>query len=299
MVGTLCCPNDGSELPSIPTGTSGVHCCYCPSCKAVFAFIADPTSSRYVAAYTWNADTRRWLLSNEWETNSETLAEPVVSTLPGQWIAGSSLAMVDYVDVPEMAMAFARKKRLLCCAVVRRFWSRLTDERLRKCVEVAENFTDGLVTSHEMGSAFSEFHDAAMEGPRFNDTEGPPTVAAVYYAAFVNALPRECLVAAARIDPGQTSESAHIGLLRDIFGPLPFRPITTNPLLLTAPVLALAQAVYNDRKLPEGTLDDHKLLVLADAVEEAGGRGEILEHLRSEGPHVRGCWAVDLLLGKS
>ena len=42
-----------------------------------------------------------------------------------------------------------------------------------------------------------------------------------------------------------------------------------------------------------------RLAVLFDALEEAGcDDAEILNHLRSPGPHVRGCWAVDLLLGK-
>jgi hypothetical protein len=44
-------------------------------------------------------------------------------------------------------------------------------------------------------------------------------------------------------------------------------------------------------------LDEANLAVLADALEEAGcTNGEILEHLRKPGPHVRGCWAVDLVL---
>jgi hypothetical protein len=45
--------------------------------------------------------------------------------------------------------------------------------------------------------------------------------------------------------------------------------------------------------------DPQRLAVLADALEEAGcNDAEILTHLRSPGPHVRGCWALDLILGK-
>src|SRR5688572_16857480 len=43
--------------------------------------------------------------------------------------------------------------------------------------------------------------------------------------------------------------------------------------------------------------DPHRLSVLADALEEAGATGELVAHLRSPGPHVRGCWALDLVLG--
>jgi hypothetical protein len=55
----------------------------------------------------------------------------------------------------------------------------------------------------------------------------------------------------------------------------------------------MAQAIYDGR-----TFD--QLPILADALEEAGcHNSDVLAHCRSEGPHVRGCWVVDLLLGKS
>ncbi len=39
--------------------------------------------------------------------------------------------------------------------------------------------------------------------------------------------------------------------------------------------------------------------VLADALEDAGcADADILAHCRGHGPHVRGCWVVDLVLGK-
>jgi hypothetical protein len=65
-------------------------------------------------------------------------------------------------------------------------------------------------------------------------------------------------------------------------------------------VVALAQAAYDQRELPAGHLDRARLAILADALEEAGCTDQtILGHLRGPGPHVRGCWAVDLILGKS
>jgi hypothetical protein len=65
-------------------------------------------------------------------------------------------------------------------------------------------------------------------------------------------------------------------------------------------VLALAQATYDGRTLPAGTLEPDRLAVLADALEDAGCTdAAILGHLRGPGPHVRGCWALDLILGKS
>ena len=65
-------------------------------------------------------------------------------------------------------------------------------------------------------------------------------------------------------------------------------------------MLSLAQAAYDNRNLPAGTLEYARLLVLADALEEAGcDNADILNHLREPGEHVRGCWCVDLLLVKS
>jgi hypothetical protein len=83
--------------------------------------------------------------------------------------------------------------------------------------------------------------------------------------------------------------------LRCIFGN-PFRPSSIDPTVLTwngGTVPRMAQSIYDGR-----TFD--QLPILADALEEAGcDNADILAHCRSEGPHVRGCWVVDLLLGKT
>jgi hypothetical protein len=87
-------------------------------------------------------------------------------------------------------------------------------------------------------------------------------------------------------------------LLREVTGN-PFRTGTFEPNWRTATILALADTAYSERHLPSGHLDPARLAVLSDALEEAGCTdADILSHLRSPGPHVRGCWAVDLILGK-
>jgi hypothetical protein len=91
-------------------------------------------------------------------------------------------------------------------------------------------------------------------------------------------------------------------LIRDIFGN-PFRLLPPLPPAVLAwnehTIIRLAEAIYEDRKLPEGTLDNSRLAILADAMLDAGSDDEaLIQHCRSEGPHVRGCWAVDLILGK-
>jgi len=82
-----------------------------------------------------------------------------------------------------------------------------------------------------------------------------------------------------------------VDLLHDIFCN-PFRPINLSPAWLTTKVVELAQQIYDERAFD-------RLPTLANALEEAGCTNpEILSHCRGPGPHVRGCWVVDLLLGK-
>jgi hypothetical protein len=94
---------------------------------------------------------------------------------------------------------------------------------------------------------------------------------------------------------GQETEAeirrAIANLLRDIFGN-PFRPVTIDPAWRTPVVTAIAHTVYDERRVSD-------LPVLADALEDAGCSGsDLLAHLRGPGPHVRGCWALDKLLGR-
>ena len=79
--------------------------------------------------------------------------------------------------------------------------------------------------------------------------------------------------------------------MRCIFGN-PFRPVTFDPIWRTATVTSLAQAIYDERAFD-------RLPILADALEDAGCTcAEMLEHCRQPSQHARGCWVVDLLLGK-
>ena len=80
-------------------------------------------------------------------------------------------------------------------------------------------------------------------------------------------------------------------IFREVFGN-PFRPVTTDPSWLTETVVSLATGIYAERAFD-------RMPILADALEEAGcDHTDILTHCRGDGPHVRGCWVVDLLLGK-
>ena len=90
-----------------------------------------------------------------------------------------------------------------------------------------------------------------------------------------------------------------VGILLDIFGD-PFRPVSLDPTRVTDIMRGLAQTIYEDRTLPSGYFDNRRMCMLADALEESGDdNADILKHCRGPGPHVRGCWVVDWLLGKS
>ena len=80
-------------------------------------------------------------------------------------------------------------------------------------------------------------------------------------------------------------------LIRDVFGN-PFRPVSRDPSWLTSDVVALANGLEADRAFD-------RLPILADALEDAGcDSAEVLTHCRGPGPHVPGCWVVDLVLGR-
>jgi hypothetical protein len=80
-----------------------------------------------------------------------------------------------------------------------------------------------------------------------------------------------------------------VALARCVFGN-PFRSTVVEPTWLSSAVVGVAAGIYEERAFQQ-------LPILADALEEAGCADEdILRHCRNPGPHVRGCWVVDLVL---
>ena len=88
-------------------------------------------------------------------------------------------------------------------------------------------------------------------------------------------------------------------LVREIFGN-PFQRVRIDPVWLSSNngrIPKMAQEIYLDRDSQSGHLDNQRLSILADALEEAGCADDsVLSHLRQSGPHVVGCWVLDLLL---
>jgi hypothetical protein len=207
----------------------------------------------------------------------------------------------------------ARKLRLFGCACVRQVWRLLPDEPSQRAVVAAEEFADGRRLRRQLAPAREAVRLAgrlASPGPEMlrkaaraallqsavnaaNDTAGYVRLAVRWEAG------DEPSWRAA----GAEAKMTQSHLLRDLFGPLPFRAVTIDPAWLIwndGTVKKLAEAAYEERSLPEGTLDQDRLAVLVDALEEAGVNDTLLlEHLRGPGPHVRGCFALDAILGKT
>ena len=81
------------------------------------------------------------------------------------------------------------------------------------------------------------------------------------------------------------------GLVWDVAGN-PFRPAELDPHWRTGTAVSIARGMYEAH-------DFSAMPILADALQDAGCDGEaVLAHCREPGVHVRGCWVVDLVLGK-
>jgi hypothetical protein len=191
--------------------------------------------------------------------------------------------------------ASERKMRLFACACCRRIWGVLEHPLGREAVEVAERYADRKETKKELSAAT---YAAAFAGADFGSINGLAVLAALSASADEDRALDAAGVAACAAPDDADERIAQCGLFRDIAGN-PFRPVSLDPAWRTPTVRALAQAAYEERILPAGTLDPTRLAVLSDALEETGcDNADILSHLRGPGPHVRGCWVVDAILGK-
>jgi hypothetical protein len=120
---------------------------------------------------------------------------------------------------------------------------------------------------------FLEASEVARQGGQ------PAPATGGYYTQF-----RSCREAAAQAD-----------LFRDLF----VNPTTSAPAVDRAWLAWNGRTVVQLARAVDKTQEWERLLVLADALEDAGcSDAEILSHLRNPGPHVRGCWVIDLLLGR-
>ncbi len=217
--------------------------------------------------------------------------------------------------------ASPRKLRLFQVACVRRVWQYVTDPGSRTLVELVERAADGPAPEAEIRALPYDWltDDCGGPGPAERHAYmvaghvGYSLISPLHFSAeFPSDDWRDALSAAdgtatvvaeaAELPDGeehlpayqalQAKEgTAQADLLRDLFGN-PFRPLAFDSRWRTADVLGLARGIYEDRAF-------ERLPLLADALMDAGCDSEdTLSHCRGPGPHVRGCWVVDLVLGE-
>jgi hypothetical protein len=215
--------------------------------------------------------------------------------------------MVEFLICREGG-ADERKLRLFVVACARGAWEAIEDPRSFAILEVAERHADGLATQEEWDAACGAARagmgageaclyaaspraaDAALLVTHPNVTYYDPDAGCIY-SHFDAARTTDY----SQVEAWSAGRAVQADMLRDLFGN-PFReptPIAPSLLMLNgAPVVRLAQAAYDER-----LLDNCRLAILADALEEIGGTDSaILGHLRSGHEHWRGCWAVDSIL---
>jgi hypothetical protein len=196
----------------------------------------------------------------------------------------------------------SRNLRLFACACCRRIWPLIPDAESRNAVEAAEAFADGMIGTAEMTAARNAMKrsyrgpsDPVMRSARsaaFGTCGSKLMIPAASAANAVFYKAEKVAGSDVALKDSWVEIAAQTALLRDITGN-PFRPVTFERSWSTLAVSELAQSIYDCRafeRMPE----------LADALEQAGcTNADVLSHCRGPGTHVRGCWVVDLVLGKT
>jgi hypothetical protein len=216
----------------------------------------------------------------------------------------------------SLAAHSARRFRLFACACCRQVMNPFVPPLAVRAVTAAEAFADGQIDADAIAAVrevVSRALQAAYREDRNRGTgylsrllEGCTSVCTVNQrlgpAEMAQDVCHATARAAADVTPFRTEDgdsaaeyiaelAAQAELLRDIFGN-PFRGVTFDPAWRTADVLALARGMYDSR-------DFSAMPILADALQDAGCEDEdLLNHCREDREHVRGCWVVDLVLGK-
>ncbi len=225
-----------------------------------------------------------------------------------EWLASEEPAMM----LRETPALSDRKARLLTVAIERHWWADTGDKSVAPALAVLESWADSHLDEHSEG--VRRYHR---------------------YYWWLGSDPHAALSESIRVHNVPADQITWANLLREVVGN-PFRRWTIqtwprikdgdiyfDPAWLTwrdSTVPRLARAIYAGRLWAE-------MPILADALEEAGcPDGDLLRHCRGQercyctvdglssracpvchctgwmplrGPHCRGCWCLDVILGLS
>ena len=207
-----------------------------------------------------------------------------------EWLTGTdATSMLGHV----YRTAGDRKLRLLSVAC----WRLLKSDEGRETIGISERFADGQETKAALKRARQ-----SVRAIRY-DLEAKPRAsrnawAALWLAevaasenAFVSLSEEFQRLAGLRLISGDVAKPEVLcGVIREVLGN-PFRPIPFNGSKLTPATVALAETIYAEgafQRLPD----------LVKRLRTERSPAPLLKHLAERVPHVRGCWALDLVLGR-
>jgi hypothetical protein len=234
--------------------------------------------------------------------------------------------VIKWRDLLDEGIYRERKFRLYCCGACRLVWDQLSDPETRRAIEVAERFVEGeasVVELRRAGNAVGALGYQLLDRLRWSNPPVSDEIRRVNqfrmdwaYAARGAVLEpnsyfehREgirgkngievtnlhyalTMVRRAVVGDEEEDSPEMPDLWREVFGNV-FGSMTARPEWRTSDVLTLARGIYEDRAFD-------RMPILADALQDAGcDNTDVLDHCRGPGPHVRGCWVVDLILGKT
>ncbi len=187
-----------------------------------------------------------------------------------------------------------RKLRLFGCACCRSVWDYFDDETVRRGVECAERCADGDVPADELKAVTAAVKVVVEATPMKMYLYQAVADLLEWKANHTTTLDvaRRVGITAHQATGTLETRGAQPGFLHDLFGPLPFRPVPFDSAWGTSTVIALAHGIYAERAFD-------RMPILADALQDAGcDNDDILNHCRTPGVHVHGCWVVDLVFSK-
>jgi hypothetical protein len=179
--------------------------------------------------------------------------------------------------------------RLFAVACCRELWPGLSEPASREAIEIAQGYADGLRCEESLEEAHAQSFAVVPSAPR--DQRGPALAA--YHSTNTSSAHAARLTWDAARDAGLSTQRA-CDIVRDMLGDF-FHPVAIPYAWRQweeKTVVKIAETIYQEHAFSD-------MPILADALEDAGCTDRVvIDHCRSHGPHVRGCWLLDAILDR-